>query len=156
MAEKLIRIGKVSSVDYEAGMIKVTYPDLDNAVTDSLPVLSLNGEYKMPEVGKEVLVVHLSNGCTAGVVLGPYWNTASKPPESGKGVYRKDFGESPGDAYMRYAEGELLIHAASITLSENAGSTTLAKILNLFNRVGKLEERMGDAEDRLTEVEGKV
>ena len=156
MAEKLIRIGKVSSVDYGSGMIKVTYPDLDNAVTDSLPVLSLNGEYKMPGVGKEVLVVHLSNGCTAGVVLGPYWNTASQPPESGKGLYRKDFGESTGEAYMRYAAGELLLHAASITLSGNAGSATLAGILNLFDRVDRLEGRMKKVEGRLTEVEGKV
>lgn len=156
MAEKLIRIGKVSSVDYGSGMIKVTYPDLDNAVTDSLPVLSLNGEYKMPGVGKEVLVVHLSNGCTAGVVLGPYWNTASQPPESGKGLYRKDFGVSTGEAYMRYAAGELLLHAASITLSGNAGSATLAGILNLFDRVDRLEGRMEKVEGRLTEVEGKV
>ena len=41
MADRTIRIGKVSSVDYGSGMIKVTYPDLDNSVTDDLPYLSL-------------------------------------------------------------------------------------------------------------------
>lgn len=36
MADRTIRIGKVSSVDYGSGMVKVTYPDLDNSVTDDL------------------------------------------------------------------------------------------------------------------------
>ena len=30
MAEKLIRIGKISKIDYETGMAEVTYPDMDN------------------------------------------------------------------------------------------------------------------------------
>lgn len=38
MAEKNIRIGRVSSIDYGSGMISVTYPDLDDSVTDDLPV----------------------------------------------------------------------------------------------------------------------
>lgn len=71
MAEKNIRIGRVSSIDYGSGMISVTYPDLDDSVTDDLR--SFNGdEYKMPPVGAEVLVLHLSNGCAAGVVMGRY------------------------------------------------------------------------------------
>ena len=48
MADRTIRIGKVSSVDYGSGMIKVTYPDLDNSVTDDLPYLTFIDEYKMP------------------------------------------------------------------------------------------------------------
>ena len=61
MAEKNIRIGRVSSIDYGNGMISVTYPDLDDSVTDDLPVFSMGDEYKMPPVGAEVLVLHLSN-----------------------------------------------------------------------------------------------
>lgn len=68
MADRTIRIGKVSSVDYGSGMIKVTYPDLDNSVTDDLPYLTFNDEYKMPKVGASVLVVHLSNGSAMGIV----------------------------------------------------------------------------------------
>ena len=41
MAERLIRIGRVSSVNYKSGMVKVTYPDLDDSVTDDFPVFSL-------------------------------------------------------------------------------------------------------------------
>ena len=57
-----IRIGKVSSIDYENGMIRVLYTDRDGAVTKTLPVVTFNDEYKMPQVGQYVLVVHLSNG----------------------------------------------------------------------------------------------
>ena len=71
-------------------MISVTYPDLDDSVTDDLPVFSMGDEYKMPPVGAEVLVLHLSNGCAAGVVMGRYWNEANKPSVSGKGVFRKE------------------------------------------------------------------
>lgn len=51
MAEKYIRIGKISKIDYESGMAEVTYPDMDNAVTAPFPLLSFNDEYKMPQVG---------------------------------------------------------------------------------------------------------
>lgn len=30
MAERLVRVGRVSSVNHSAGMVKVTYPDLDD------------------------------------------------------------------------------------------------------------------------------
>ena len=59
MAERLIRMGKVSSIDYENGMISVTYPDLDNSTTDNFPVFSLTDEYKMPGIGQEVLILHI-------------------------------------------------------------------------------------------------
>ena len=41
MADRTIRIGKVSSVDYGSGMIKVTYPDLDNSVTRRPPLFNI-------------------------------------------------------------------------------------------------------------------
>lgn len=132
MAEKYIRIGKVSSVDNEKGMISVTYPDLDDSVTDDLPVFSMTDEYKMPPIGAEVLVLHLSNGCTAGVVMGRYWNEANMPPISGQNVFRKELGGSFGEAYIQYANGD-------ITLKDKKGSSTLASILN---RLKNLEARL--------------
>lgn len=132
MAEKNVRIGKVSSVDYKNGMISVTYPDLDDSVTDELPVFSMTDEYKMPQIGAEVLVLHLSNGCTAGVVMGRYWNEANKPPISGKDVFRKELGIAFGEAYIQYKDGD-------ITLKDKKGSTTLGSILN---RLSNLENRL--------------
>lgn len=132
MAQKNIRLGKVSSIDYKNGMISVTYPDLDDSVTDDLPVFSMTDEYKMPPVGAEVLVLHLSNGCTAGVVMGRYWNEANKPPISGKGVFRKELGEKIGEAYIQYKDG-------NITLKDQTGSATLASILS---RLSALEAKV--------------
>ena len=47
MAERLVRVGRVSSVNHSAGMVKVTYPDLDDSTTDDFPVFSMGDEYKM-------------------------------------------------------------------------------------------------------------
>ena len=111
MSERLIRIGKISSVNAAEGMARVTYPDMDDSVTAELPVFCFTGEYRMPEVGAEVLVVHLSNGSSAGVVLGRYWNKADKPPVD-SGFY-KELGK---DAYLKFDDGKLTIHAPQIVL----------------------------------------
>ena len=111
MSERLIRIGKISSVNAAEGMARVTYPDMDDSVTAELPVFCFTGEYRMPEVGAEVLVVHLANGSSAGVGLGRYWNKADKPPVD-SGFY-KELGE---DAYLKFDDGKLTIHAPEIVL----------------------------------------
>lgn len=76
-------------------MAEVTYPDMDNSVTALFPIVNLNEEYKMPEIGEEVLVLHLSNGAASGLILGPFWNEANKPAVNGKNVFRKEFSKSP-------------------------------------------------------------
>ena len=43
-----IRVGKISSVDYPSGTVRVVYEDQDDAVTRPIPLLSF--EYLMPEV----------------------------------------------------------------------------------------------------------
>lgn len=117
MAE--LRIGKVSSIDYDNGMIRVTYTDRDGAVTKALPVLTFNDEYKMPKVGDYILVGHLSNGMEAGYVMGTFWNTANVPGRSGKGVYRKEYAHKQGEAYTDYDEEEkkLELHGDNLSLT---------------------------------------
>lgn len=117
MNNDVIRIGKVSSVNATAGMVRVTYPDKDNSVTAELPVFSFTGEYRMPEVGSQVLVVHLSNGAAAGIVLGNYWNKSAPPPVN-SGFY-KDLGDG---AYISNSGGVITIHADKIILD---GTTTI-------------------------------
>lgn len=136
MADKLIRIGRVSKIDYEKGMISVTYPDLDDAVSTLLSVLSFNDEYKMPKPGEEVAVLHLPSGQSRGIVLGHYWNETNKPQKTGADVYRKELGHEPGEAYLEYKDGSgLTIRAPEITLSGNAGSITLTQIKELERKV---------------------
>lgn len=67
MANSEIRIGRVSSINYETGMARVTYRDKDETVTTEFPMLNFNDEYRMPKVGQDVMVAHLSNGSSRGV-----------------------------------------------------------------------------------------
>lgn len=138
---KDIRIGKVSSIDYKNGMIRATYIDMDDDVTDDFPVFSMTGEYLMPEVGDEVLVLHLSNGSSAGIVMGRYWNEDNQPKKYGKGVFRKELAHAEGEAYLQYLHSgkQAELHADKIVFSCAAGSKTMAEIIDLFNRVTRLE-----------------
>jgi len=111
-----IRIGRVSSVNYAHGMVRVTYPDRDDSVTAEIPVLSFTDEYKMPKVGSQVLVAHLSNGAAAGVCLGHYWNERNISKKTGEGVFRKELGQSYGEAFIEFKDGTVTIHADKIKL----------------------------------------
>lgn len=116
-----IRLGKISAIDYAAGMVRVVYHEKDDAVTAPIPLLST--EYFMPEVGDQVAVFHLSNGTEAGVVLGRPWSEKNKPPEGAKGLYRKDLARAPGEAMIRYKDGVLTIKAAEVVLDGNVSVT---------------------------------
>lgn len=156
MAEKLIRIGKISKIDYETGMAEVTYPDMDNSVTALFPIVNFNEEYKMPEIGEEVLVLHLSNGTASGLILGTFWNKMKKPAVNGKGVYRKEFSKTPGTAYTQFKDGTVEFRGPAIRYVCNSGSFTAAQVLKLFDRVSELEKNYGAAIDRIEELEAKV
>lgn len=104
-----IRLGKVSAIDYAAGMVRVVYHDMDDCVTRFIPLIS--SEYAMPEIDDQVLVLHLSNGTEAGVVIGRPWSEKNKPLEGEAGLYRKDLARTPGEAVIRYKDGVLMLHA---------------------------------------------
>lgn len=101
----IIRIGRISALNYEAGTARVVYSDRDNAVTAELPLLS--AEYYMPRVDDMVLVVHLPNGTEAGVIIGQFWNDNNRPKESGANLYRKELDRS-GGCYIRHRDGDKL------------------------------------------------
>ena len=117
-----IRLGKVSSIDYPSGMIRVVYHEKDDDVTRLIPLLA--SEYAMPPVGAQVAVLHLSNGTEAGVVLGRPWSNKLTPPEGFEGLYRKDFDLTPGQCYFRYdaAGPESLFHNEGDSAVEIQGS----------------------------------
>lgn len=123
-----IRIGQISSIDRAKGMAKVIYNDRDGAVTKMLPLFSFNGEYKAPEIGQYVLVVHLSNGTEAGCIMGTYWNEA-RPPAAPNVTWRKELGKKSGEAFLQYDSGTLQINAGNIQFKTNAGTTTMAEII---------------------------
>ncbi|MEG1594460.1 MAG: phage baseplate assembly protein V [Oscillibacter sp.] len=115
--ENGIRVGKVSAIDYTAGTVRVVYHDKDDAVTTPMPLLA--DEYNMPQVGDQVVVLHLSNGKEAGLVLGRVWSEKHKPAESGAGLYRKELDKVPGAAMIRYKKAVLTLKADGILASGN-------------------------------------
>ena len=115
------RLGKISTVDYANGMVRVVYHEKDDDVTALIPLLS--NEYQMPQVGDQVLVLHLSNGSEAGVVLGRPWSAKNKPPEGAAGLYRKDLARTPGEAMIRYKGGTLTIQAGSVVVNGDLSVT---------------------------------
>lgn len=119
MADSEIRIGKVSSIDYKKGMMRITYHDKDDSVTMDFSMMNYNDEYRMPKIGQHVAVAHLSNGSSRGIVLGEIWNQKNLPKESGAGLYRKDLSRKKDAAYIRYedASGEYLVKVANLHLN---------------------------------------
>lgn len=95
------RTGRVSSVNYQEGTFEVTYFDRGNSVTQKINAVS-NGEYKMPDIGQVVSVIHNSNGAAAACSMGTIWNATNRPVEGFKGLFRKEYGSKPGQAFSRY------------------------------------------------------
>lgn len=118
-----MQIGRISSIDYAAGMARVTYPDRGGAVTPPLPMLA--EQYHMPQVGDLVLVADLSNGAQ-GVILGKFWTKKNVPAEGREQLYRHDLGQQPGQATVTYdGKAQTLTISTTGALRLNGSSVTV-------------------------------
>lgn len=97
---QVLRVGKISSINYPNGTARVTYEDRGEATTKEMPFIAW--EYWMPRIADTVLVGHLTNGTASAVILGPFWHQNHRPAEGAAGLYRKEYGTSDGQAYERY------------------------------------------------------
>ena len=103
----VIRIGKISSIDYTNGCADVYFDDEESVVKTALPFSS--SEYLLPTVGESVVVAFQTKG-NQGYILGSFFSASNKPEHAGKGSYFKRFSEK---AYIHYdAETETLKIAA--------------------------------------------
>lgn len=126
------RIGTVSSVDTETGMVSVFYNG-PNEATGLLPYITFNNEYSPPQVGSKVIVLSLSDG--GSVVLGTYWSRRNFPENPGK--YHKDF----GGAYAGYADNVFTVSAEDIRFIVQGGKeVTIAK---LAEDIEKIKQQTG-------------
>lgn len=131
--DDLIRVGRVSTVNYKAGTAKVVYRDRDDMVTGELPMLS--SEYLMPKPDDMVLVLHLKNAPSRGVIVGPIYNDDNRPGISGKNKYHKkltddvQFKADGGDFTVK-TSGKVTIDADSIVFKGSSGTATLAQIIS--------------------------
>ncbi|MEE1137318.1 MAG: hypothetical protein U0M02_02440 [Acutalibacteraceae bacterium] len=114
-----LRIGKISSCNYEKGLARIVYADRDDCTTIELPFMCPFEEYYVPEVDDLVWVLHLPNGSSKGLILGRYWSKNHTPPDGVKqGIRRKDFSREQGKCYWQYDdtevgegnEGKMLFH----------------------------------------------
>ena len=131
--KRLVRVGIVSSTNPGNGTARVTFPDMDNVVSDELPVLSqgslVRKHYWIPDVGEQVLCLMLpntsSNGSNEGFILGAFYNAVDKPVKTGQNIRRYDFGDgsfvehdsSSGNMTI-HATGDVIITGATVRINE--------------------------------------
>lgn len=120
-----IRIGYVSAVEKESGMVSVVYPVEDDATTDYLPYLSPGNEYCPPEIDDMVLVIYHSDGAQ-GICLGTFWNKDNLPAfvDGVQKTYAKD-------SYVRYDRKQdvITIRAKDIILQCEDGAISVSDLL---------------------------
>ena len=93
-----IRVGRISSIDYETGCADVCFKGEEDVIYTDLPFLAF--EYKMPKVNDLVLVVAQKYAQKkSGFIIGPYFNDENKPEVSGKDYFFKRFSDT---AYIKY------------------------------------------------------
>lgn len=107
--EKYLRVGKISSLNYEKGLARVVYTDRDDCVTAELPFLAPYNEYNLPEVDDMVWVLHMAESSSVkGLILGRYWSKNHTPPDNAKqGLRRKDFSRKQGSCYFEYEDPDV-------------------------------------------------
>lgn len=146
----MVRVGRVSSVLRDRGMVVVVFEDR-GSVSLPLPMLTFNNEVALPEVGEMVVTLHLENGSSKGFCLGTYYGEdldTVKP-------YRKEFDE---EAFLECDEGEYFlknkstsVESEEVTLSCKKGSITLTELLT---RLENAEKKLEEHERRLSALEG--
>lgn len=131
-----VRLGNVSSIDYENGLCEVTYPDRDDTVTEMVPMLS-NREYRMPEVDDLVVVLHPGDSPEDAVILGTIWNEKIKPAEGREKVFRKEYCNEDGKAYRQFdasarelldfVDGKKILKAKSLEIKIGSATVTISE-----------------------------
>lgn len=131
-----VRLGNVSSIDYENGLCEVTYPDRDDTVTEMVPCLSRR-EYMMPEVDDIVVVLHPGDSPEDAVVLGTIWNEKIKPAEGKEKIFRKEYCNEDGKAYRKFdanakelldfVDGKKNLKAKSLEVKIGSATVTISE-----------------------------
>ena len=116
--KRLIRVGTVSSVNAEAGTVRVSFAAQDEMVTYELPVITRgsksNKDYWLPDVDEQVLCLFLPNvsgrGVCEGFVLGTFYSSVDAPTEGSVDVHAFKFGDGSVSKHDRNS-GKLTINA---------------------------------------------
>lgn len=129
MRSDLVRIGRISSINQDTGMVRVTYADRDNASTKEFPVLRCTDEYRDFQIGERVVVLHLSNGNSRAVVLGGLWNTLGQKQKS----IKSRITDILTSLVVNAIEDIILKSDGNITLEDANWTTSLSEIMERLN-----------------------
>ena len=122
--EDIIRIGKISTVNYAAGTASVIYTDRNNEVSPSFPFFSL--VYEMPKVDDTVVVIMLPNSTTKGFILGVPFSGKKIPAENGQGIFYKEFQDGTSILYNPKTQN-MEVSTKKITLKSVAADSLTVK-----------------------------
>lgn len=92
--EQCIKLATVSRVDYKNACVDVLIENEEN--TTCFDVALMDGEYKLPQVNDQVVVLFLPEDTTQGFVIGRPFCDDNKPPVCGFGVYHKQLTQDIG------------------------------------------------------------
>lgn len=84
-----IRVGIVDGLNVKKGTIRVTFPDMDDSVSDDIALFS--SEQWFPQIGESVVCIFLTNGTEQGYCIGPYFNDENLPSVQDENIYVKKF-----------------------------------------------------------------
>lgn len=131
--EDIVRVGVISTVNRGRGTVQVYYPDR-GCTTEQMHLFAFKAEFSPLDIGDQVVVLHLSNDTSSGVVLGRFWGEGDLPPEDVD--YYKLLGAG---ACERMEKGAYAIRAPEIRLEGESGSITLSELIELRRRVDAME-----------------
>lgn len=134
----VIRIGRISSVNPINGMARVYYPDRDST-TSELSLFGFHKEYKLPQINDQVVVLHMPNDTSSGIILGGFWNETDRPPEQTD--YKKDLGN---EVYEMLKGENYIIHSPQITFESKTDAISISDLLDMKKRLEALERRLSE------------
>lgn len=124
--DDIVRIGKISAIDYKKGTASVVYTDRGSETSSSFPFFGIC--YEMPKTGDTVVVLLMPNSTTKGFILGTPYSASNVPQESGPGIFYKKF---PDGSYVKYdgKSGRMSVSAKEVILqSVTADCVTVKKM----------------------------
>lgn len=129
---RMVRVGRISSINTSKMTARVIFPDMDDDVSDDLPILNTGSQtakvYWMPDIDEQVLCLMIPNvsgkGSNDGFILGSFFNDVDAPVKTGATVRRIDFGDGSYIEHDRssgnlniVATGNITINGKSISLN---------------------------------------
>jgi phage baseplate assembly protein V len=133
----MIRRGIVVAVDEKTARVRVQMPDLDNMVSNWLPVVHHKTQrdkaYWLPDIGEYVVVAFDEEGeHSDGYVLGAIYNDKDAPPVADKDIFFVRFEDGTEIEYDRKTH---LLRVKAQTVQIQAGTVIIQANVNVVGNV---------------------